>query len=186
MSDEFGFADFTKAKQYESQSKNASTVGYGDTVLESDEVESFQPGKANLNLIDEQDCRSAARLDNDESFIKILNQYLNYDNMLCGYNNQADTCAGDSGGPLYVDSEVDGIVLLGITSWGSVRQCQTRRGGQPPSVFTRVSVYIDWIITTMQNYSLDPTNLVKIDPTPTPQGEGEDSPKGFLCWLQRC
>lgn len=45
-------------------------------------------------------------------------------------------CSGDSGGPLEQDGTVIGIVSWGMTPCGS-------RGA--PSVFTKVSAYIDWI-----------------------------------------
>lgn len=58
--------------------------------------------------------------------------------MLCAGLPQggAGTCYGDSGGPLVING-----VLAGITSW--VGRC-----GAPndPSVFTRVTSYLDWIV----------------------------------------
>ncbi|XP_072382811.1 trypsin-1-like [Diabrotica undecimpunctata] len=45
------------------------------------------------------------------------------------------TCSGDSGGPLAQDS-----TLIGVVSWGSP-DC----GSDTPSVFSKVSNYIDWI-----------------------------------------
>ncbi|XP_055618622.1 serine protease persephone-like isoform X2 [Toxorhynchites rutilus septentrionalis] len=49
-----------------------------------------------------------------------------------------DTCQGDSGGPLQI-VENDKYKLIGITSFGN--GC----GSNTPSVYTRVSRYIDWI-----------------------------------------
>ncbi|GJQ67119.1 hypothetical protein Trydic_g19779 [Trypoxylus dichotomus] len=49
-----------------------------------------------------------------------------------------DTCQGDSGGPIVIDYGSKQI-LVGITSYG--RSC----AGPTPSVYTRVSNFIDWI-----------------------------------------
>lgn len=52
------------------------------------------------------------------------------------------TCSGDSGGPLIVwDYFSDTQILVGITSFGSILGCD--KGF--PSVFTRISSYLDWI-----------------------------------------
>uniref|UniRef100_A0A182W4R1 Peptidase S1 domain-containing protein n=1 Tax=Anopheles minimus TaxID=112268 RepID=A0A182W4R1_9DIPT len=54
----------------------------------------------------------------------------------------SDTCEGDSGGPLYYvggDEESPKYYLLGITSFGA--GC----GSSNPSVYTRISYYMDWI-----------------------------------------
>eukprot|EP01023_Acetabularia_acetabulum_P045485 TRINITY_DN46152_c0_g1_i1.p3 TRINITY_DN46152_c0_g1~~TRINITY_DN46152_c0_g1_i1.p3 ORF type:complete len:105 (-),score=14.50 TRINITY_DN46152_c0_g1_i1:29-319(-) len=86
-------------------SDRALVVGYGHTVLESKKLESVLPRKASLQLIDELFCKLLA----NESDDMTVNDYLNYNNMLCGWNAQVDTCDGDSGGPLYIDSDADGI-----------------------------------------------------------------------------
>ncbi|CAG2103118.1 unnamed protein product [Medioppia subpectinata] len=51
------------------------------------------------------------------------------------YDN-GDTGRGDSGGPLNCKLQTGPWVVNGITSYG----------GQTPSVFTRVSSYLPWII----------------------------------------
>lgn len=53
-----------------------------------------------------------------------------------------DSCRGDSGGPLVVTNnlDVDGDVLVGITSWGY--HCASEHY---PGVYTRVSYHSDWI-----------------------------------------
>ena len=59
--------------------------------------------------------------------------------MMCaGGNGGADTCKGDSGGPLFgTDPDSGELVLVGITSWG--RECGD--GG----VYTRVAKFQDWL-----------------------------------------
>ncbi|GJQ86333.1 hypothetical protein Trydic_g15243 [Trypoxylus dichotomus] len=49
-----------------------------------------------------------------------------------------DTCQGDSGGPLQITNGTTQL-LVGITSYG--RSC----AGRTPSVYTRISNFIDWI-----------------------------------------
>ncbi|XP_041450551.1 brachyurin [Drosophila obscura] len=52
------------------------------------------------------------------------------------------TCTGDSGGPLiYYDPLQSANILIGVTSYGKKSGCT--RGY--PSVFTRVTAYLDWI-----------------------------------------
>lgn len=62
--------------------------------------------------------------------------------------NGADTCFGDSGGPLFVPQgsvdfaqSADDPVLVGLTSYGS-GDCDSR---DDPGVYTQVSAYTDWI-----------------------------------------
>ena len=52
---------------------------------------------------------------------------------------------GDSGGPLVVQRVDNSYYLAGITSFGGF--CGNEK---MPSVYTRVSEYIDWINQTMQ------------------------------------
>jgi len=69
---------------------------------------------------------------------------------ICVYDEETQSrgaCNGDSGGPLncMVDGEWE---IAGVTSWG-------RAGCSPesPSVYARVSTYLDWIHETMERYS---------------------------------
>lgn len=64
------------------------------------------------------------------------------DNMLCaGYTDgTADSCTGDSGGPLFVQNSNGTDTLIGIVSFG----VGCAEDGYP-GVYTNVSAYIDWI-----------------------------------------
>ncbi|KAG8235402.1 hypothetical protein J437_LFUL009261 [Ladona fulva] len=58
------------------------------------------------------------------------------DTQICaGGEGGKDACNGDSGGPLFVNGEI-----IGIVSWG--RPCAEQGF---PTVFTEVSDYVDWI-----------------------------------------
>ncbi len=69
------------------------------------------------------------------------------DNELCAGNlaqGGVDTCAGDSGGPIFVADGQNGFLQIGITSFGLGCALPNR-----PGVYTRVSSYIDWIEQNM-------------------------------------
>lgn len=79
------------------------------------------------------------------------------DNMLCltgvTPEDHSDTCLGDSGGPLIMESD-GGFVQIGITSFGD-SPC-----GQPdvPSVYTRVSQFQAWIKSYVREAKFDNTS----------------------------
>lgn len=68
--------------------------------------------------------------------------------MVCaGGDGVISACNGDSGGPLNCQAENGSWAVHGIVSFGSPLGCNTRK---KPTVFTRVSAYIDWINEKMQ------------------------------------
>ncbi|KAM4689629.1 elastase-1-like [Discoglossus pictus] len=72
------------------------------------------------------------------------------ENMVCaGGDGVKSGCSGDSGGPLNCFRN-GAWVVHGIVSYGLVPYCSTF---QKPTVFTRVSAYIDWIYGTMSAYN---------------------------------
>lgn len=64
------------------------------------------------------------------------------DSQMCAGKGDVDTCLGDSGGPLQISNEKywTGYTVIGITSFG--KKCGLTN---KPSVYTRVSHYIEWI-----------------------------------------
>ena len=73
--------------------------------------------------------------------------------MMCaGYEEGGrDSCSGDSGGPLvWQPGFRKSWQLVGVTSWGML--CAVKR---KPGVYTRVSVYGDWIRERTQGTSID-------------------------------
>ncbi|XP_053317572.1 ovochymase-2-like [Spea bombifrons] len=79
------------------------------------------------------------------------------DSMICaGYilpDELKSVCQGDSGGPLVCPSITDNSVweLNGITSFGPIGCIMDKK----PSVFTRVSAYLDWIDQTIKKNIYD-------------------------------
>lgn len=64
----------------------------------------------------------------------------------------ADTCSGDSGGPLFQWSKpCNNYVLIGLTSWGDAR-CNSHV--HKPGVYTRVAKHLKWIKATMAQKKL--------------------------------
>jgi hypothetical protein len=64
------------------------------------------------------------------------------DVMLCAWdpNEEKDSCSGDSGGPLFVDTADGGVTQIGIVSFGP-DTCAASK----PGVYARVSHFADWI-----------------------------------------
>ncbi|KAJ8021040.1 Ovochymase-1 [Holothuria leucospilota] len=110
------------------------TDGYGDI--------SMRLLQAQVPLINRTVC---------DQKLKALGSASITENMICAGIDEKSTCQGDSGGPL-VCQEADGRwTLVGITSWGY--QC-----GDPesPSVFVRVSKYLEYIESVIQGVLTDP------------------------------
>ncbi|XP_043285566.1 serine protease 33-like [Venturia canescens] len=63
-------------------------------------------------------------------------------------NGTLSACKGDSGGPLVMMNSFDQSEIIGIVSWG-LFPCGGRNA---PSVYTRVSAFVPWILKIMLNY----------------------------------
>jgi secreted trypsin-like serine protease len=64
------------------------------------------------------------------------------DKLICGNNIETSTCHGDSGGPLAYYDDKGGWQLIGISSKILHNSCYS---AYYPSIFVRVSEYLDWI-----------------------------------------
>ncbi|KAK8144591.1 hypothetical protein G3M48_005607 [Beauveria asiatica] len=86
------------------------------------------------------------------------------DTFICAGGQGKNSCAGDSGGPLFVPETQ---LLLGVVSWSVKDKKANTYCGDSPTVFTRVGSYIDWIKETsnrlaVKEYCKRPeTDLVK-------------------------
>lgn len=87
---------------------------------------------------------------------------INQNNICAGLANGKDSCSGDSGGPLVVN--VSGTwTLVGIVSSG------TATCGDAPGIYTRVSEYRNWIlssalpqVTSITRQNTNPTNSTSV------------------------
>lgn len=109
-------------------------VGWGRTDHQVRET-SPVPLEAKVEVVSLDDCNQAyANLPGGVS-LTITNR------QLCAGRGGADTCSGDSGGPIhYLDQRSDRYYLAGVTSFGF--ECGN---AQFPGVYTRVSSYLNWI-----------------------------------------
>ncbi|XP_047491061.1 serine protease filzig-like isoform X6 [Penaeus chinensis] len=107
----------------------AVVTGWGDTSFGGDLSPVLQ--EVELDLISNAECRDFFQ----QTTLTIT------DNMMCAYTEGKDACQGDSGGPL-VRQLADGRwVQLGVVSFG----VECAKVGSP-GIFTRASLYVDWII----------------------------------------
>ncbi|XP_012259759.2 serine protease persephone-like isoform X2 [Athalia rosae] len=109
-------------------------LGWGVTDFEGSETTQLKKA-AGLNLVELEDCsrsyKPSTRLPNsiDETMICAIDP---------NTTRRADTCWGDSGGPLLISAGSSSAVA-GVTAFGQA--C----GGTTPSVYTSVLDYLSWI-----------------------------------------
>ncbi|XP_030381800.1 serine protease snake-like [Scaptodrosophila lebanonensis] len=107
-----------------------TAIGYGQTRFAG--VSSAQLLKVPLNFVSKAECEPHYQKD-------LLPKGVAETHLCAGDPaNAHDTCQGDSGGPLLMDHGPFKYVV-GITSLG--HGCASG----PPSIYTRVSSYVDWI-----------------------------------------
>lgn len=114
----------------ELQRKDLIAIGYGQIRFAG--LPSSQLLKVDLELVHEEQCKPHYTRD-------LLSAGLAKTQLCAGVQKGVgDTCQGDSGGPLLM-KEYATWYAVGITSLG--QGCASG----PPSVYTRVSAYLDWI-----------------------------------------
>ncbi|KAI5646893.1 trypsin domain-containing protein [Phthorimaea operculella] len=86
--------------------------------------------KASLRLLSYEECLNSKLKDHLKP------------TMMCAFSKGKDGCQGDSGGPLLVFEPSGKYVQAGVVSWGI--GCADPKY---PGVYTKVSDYIDWILT---------------------------------------
>ncbi|KAH8355385.1 hypothetical protein KR084_000720, partial [Drosophila pseudotakahashii] len=107
-----------------------TAIGYGQTSFAG--LSSAQLLKVPLKSVSNEECQVHYQVDQ-------LAEGLKGTQMCAGdISGERDTCQGDSGGPLLMQDGPLGYVV-GITSLG--QGCASG----PPSVYTRVSSFVDWI-----------------------------------------
>jgi len=109
--------------------------GWGRTSISNNLPDILQ--KASIPVISTAECAS---------LMSGVSGTVVWDNHICLYDSAQSTgsCNGDSGGPLNCP---DGVTrVAGVTSWG-VSTALGRCLQTYPSVYTRTSAYIGWIVT---------------------------------------
>ncbi|XP_045502842.1 serine protease grass-like [Colias croceus] len=117
---------------------NAVVAGWGVTETGQDSTLLY---KANFEIKTMDKCRSVYDWDPKQGVDKLEGQ-------ICAGAPHKDTCRGDSGGPLLVESVyngIDRIVQYGVISTGS-KIC----GIDVPTKFTDVRNYVDWILENIR------------------------------------
>lgn len=118
---------------------NCYSAGWGGINPEYPTYISIQLNEVKLNLLDHYLC-----LENSSSY--------NRDYMLCIGAPGKGSCYGDSGGPVMcpVLAQPNKYLIVGINSYGPPL-CTSR-----PSVLTKLSLVIDWVLYYSSNESLTP------------------------------
>lgn len=101
----------------------ATVIGWGKTANTPENSGSDELREAEVPIRTDADCSGLTAYGSD----------FHPTTMVCAGNGTADTCAGDSGGPLMV-SDGAAFALAGITSWGDVVCNHPTR----PGVYTRL------------------------------------------------
>lgn len=108
--------------------ERVSALGWGTTSFGGEQSDVLR--EAFLSVISIQRCR--------ESYMGQIGY-----RQICTFESGSDSCQSDSGGPvLWLDQDTGRIQLVGIISYGV--SCAT----EVPSVNTRVTSYLDWIVLT--------------------------------------
>jgi len=107
-----------------------TVTGFGKTETRNS---SEQMLKAEINIVNHSSCRRKYGVQG-----RIV-----HDSQICAISYDADTCNGDSGGPLMKQSETSPShwVLVGITSFGPASCANV----DFPGIYTNVNSYMDWI-----------------------------------------
>ncbi|XP_045775547.1 CLIP domain-containing serine protease 2-like isoform X2 [Maniola jurtina] len=118
--------------------KNATIAGWGVT---ENKTSSTKLLKAEIPILSNDVCSHYYnRYEHQRSSL--------IENMFCAGAMMKDSCDGDSGGPLIVESDFNGqirLVQFGIVSFGPA-QC----GTEFPGVYTDVTKYMGWILDTIK------------------------------------
>nr|XP_053648398.1 venom protease-like [Cherax quadricarinatus] len=112
-----------------------TVVGWGRTTEKG--RGSDVPMEADVPLVPSNVCRAA--------FQRVQNRpMVDHRNLCAGLGNR-DSCSGDSGGPLNYRGQDGRYYLVGVVSFGV--GCARAAF---PGVYTRVTTFLDWIITNVQ------------------------------------
>ncbi|KXN69023.1 trypsin-like serine protease, partial [Conidiobolus coronatus NRRL 28638] len=111
------------------EGQNRLAMGYGD--INDNRVKASQLQEVTLTIANFQDCKNLW-LGSSSSQV--------FNTQFCAGTRAKNVCNGDSGGPLFEQDSSSHVFLLGTVSFGT--DCGALN---LPSVYTKVSSYLDWI-----------------------------------------
>lgn len=127
-------ASTTLTNRVENLGNKLPTFGYGST--DPDSLENSDVlRRVNVPVIDHSECRSLLYDALGGASQPLLPEQIVTTNMICAGREGKDSCQGDDGGPVSINS-----FLIGITSWGL--GCGV---AAQPRVYTRVALFRRWI-----------------------------------------
>jgi len=129
--------------------QSLTVIGFGDkdpSDYVTDTAENLR--SANVRYVTDAQCRQSYNGAGSIGSIFGINfggnAYID-DDMMCAFDERADSCGGDSGGPLLIKGATAADdELVGLVSWGV--GCAN---GNYPGVYARISHQYDWIVDTM-------------------------------------
>ena len=127
-------ASLTLTNRVENLGNRLRAFGYGSTdpdLLENSDV----LRRVGVPVIDLAECRSLLYDALGGATQPLLPEQIVTENMICAGRDDKDSCEGDDGGPLAINS-----FLVGVTSWGL--DCGV---AAQPRVYTRVALVRPWI-----------------------------------------
>lgn len=124
---------YKDAKDFESVGTQLTVLGYGMT---NNHTLSDELRGASVNILDKEMYSFM-----EPRLTPNMLLALDYKNISDDTDN-VDSCTGDSGGPLFYKQQEENT-LVGIVSWGI--GC-----GLLPGVYTRMSMFVDWITETIK------------------------------------
>ncbi|KAM4579818.1 complement C1s subcomponent-like [Odontesthes bonariensis] len=104
---------------------------------------------AHISAYSQPECRNTPTLPSH-------NQAMTFtDNMFCAGAPGKDSCAGDSGGPLFMpmlslSADEGPYYLIGIVSWGAPCQLEPKSDYIQKGYYTKVENYVNWIKKTIE------------------------------------
>lgn len=72
------------------------------------------------------------------------------DKMVCAGGETTDSCFGDSGSPLFQETDAGDIQQVGVVSFGASETCADGF----PGIYSRVDAYADFLISTMRDNTI--------------------------------
>eukprot|EP01025_Chloroclados_australasicus_P058933 TRINITY_DN7443_c0_g2_i1.p1 TRINITY_DN7443_c0_g2~~TRINITY_DN7443_c0_g2_i1.p1 ORF type:complete len:438 (-),score=20.33 TRINITY_DN7443_c0_g2_i1:274-1542(-) len=147
------FISYEKSSEVNISKEELMVIGWGNSVPNQSRLDVVSMKGANLGVIDSNECEQIM-----QEHAGLRGPY-DWDEEFCAYSLEADTCGGDSGGPILVagqGEENDSLqdIQVGIISWGPLKACSDSKI-QYPGVYTRIDTKVQWIQDVVRQHQLD-------------------------------